>query len=574
MTEKLKVAGYIRVSTPGQAKEGESLATQREAIRKFAEEKRWKLTNVYADEGVSGAKNNRPQLIRLLEAASRKEFEFLVIHRLSRFGRNARDLLNNVQVLKDAGVKLISLKDQIDYSTPYGQAMLTMLAAIAQLERDIIEEQMKENKLARWRDGRTFIGRPPFGYLWNKEAKKLEVNEVEAAIYREIVEMYAGLSMGMKAITLKLNERGLNARRRPFTMTTVSDILKNPAYCGHYVLNRYRYKDGRRMDGKGKEEGSENKAELKPESEHIHFDIPALISKREWDAIQRKTSFNKTKSKRGYGESPYWLRDLLVCGECGGKVRPRHGGKHKDGSSVRYYACYWHMTDGKIRQIARKEKCPLPYVQAERLETEVWNAVMRPYLFHSGSFKGGTWTPSKMGELLDASRYDKTIREKGKAVESLQADLKKLATSRERIFDLMEDERFDKNEMARRLNQNKEETLTVEGKIKDAQQRLMQAREAKQNDGLYRRFMRDKKSVLKRLAGDLFRLGADDKKRLAEGSVSGKVKLERGYDEETDSFIPIPKLEASPNMALLEQLMEEGKIKGLDKDGSHQTASH
>jgi len=231
---------------------------------------------------------------------------------------------------------------------------------------------------------------------------------------------------------------------------------------------------------------------------------------------------------------------------------------------------YWSMGNGKTLKLAKKHQCDLPYIRAERLEAEVWNAIMKPYLFHSGSFKGGTWTPSKLGEVLDSSRYDKTIKEMGKTVESLQADRKRLSTSRERILDLIEDDRFDKNEMAGRLNRNREETLTAEGKIKEARQRLTQAEEAKKNDSLYRQFLKDKKGVLRKLAADLQKLSPDDRKRLAEGSVAGKIKLVSGYDDATDTSMAVPKLEASPNVALLRQLMEEGKIGNLlGKDGSN-----
>jgi DNA invertase Pin-like site-specific DNA recombinase len=112
----MKAVGYIRVSTPGQAKEGESLRTQREAIERYAQDREWALIEVYADEGISGVKNNRPALTALLEDAEKIKFEFVIIH--SQFGRNARDLLNNMEILKNNGIKLLSIKDGIDYSTP------------------------------------------------------------------------------------------------------------------------------------------------------------------------------------------------------------------------------------------------------------------------------------------------------------------------------------------------------------------------------------------------------------------------------------------------------------------------
>ncbi|MGA2516744.1 MAG: recombinase family protein [Thermodesulfobacteriota bacterium] len=571
MAEKLlKVAGYIRVSTPGQAQEGESLSTQTDQIAGFVKAKGWKLVKQYEDRGLSGAKaDTRPGFMAMIEDAKKGMFQGIVFSRLSRFARNTADFLKYQKELKDKGVSLFSLKEGIDPSTKMGEFAMKLMSLFAEWERETIKEQMHDNKLARWRDGRTFVGKPPFGYVWNGEAKRLEVNEKEATIYREIVKMYAGLSLSMKDIAIKLGDRGLKAKKKPFSSVVISDILKNSAYYGHYVLNKYVYEDGKRMDGK-------KDKKLKPESEHIVFEIPPLISKKEWEAIQVKTDFNKTKSKRSsYDQKLYWLRDLLVCGECGGTVKPHHGANRKDGSFPRYYSCYWAMGNGKAMKLAKNHKCDLPYIRAERLETEVWNAIMKPYLFHSGSFKGGTWIPSKMGELLDSSHYDKAIKQMGKTVESLQADLKKLNTARERIFDLIEDDRFDKNEMSRRLNRNKEETLIVEGKIKEARQKLTQAEEAKKNDVLYREFLKDKKGVLKKLAADLYKLSPDDMKRLAEGSINGKVKLVLGYDETKDTEIAIPKLEASSNMALLKQLMEEGKIgKFFSKDGSHDPSGY
>ena len=67
-----------------------------------------------------------------------------------------------------------------------------MLAAIAELEREVIREQMDENKMAKWREYRTFIGKPPFGYRWNKTTRRLEIDEKEERIYTQIVAMYLG----------------------------------------------------------------------------------------------------------------------------------------------------------------------------------------------------------------------------------------------------------------------------------------------------------------------------------------------------------------------------------------------
>ena len=187
----IKAAGYVRVSTPIQVKEGESLNTQREDIKHCCEISKYKLTEIYADEGISGAKiNKRPDLIRLLQDAKAKKFEYLIIQRLSRLGRNARDLLNIVHELEECRVKLISIKDNIDLSNSYGRAIFGMLSSVAQLEKDIIKEQMRENKLVRWKNNEAFIGKPPFGYRWNKKLKSIEIDNNEAETYKRIVSMY------------------------------------------------------------------------------------------------------------------------------------------------------------------------------------------------------------------------------------------------------------------------------------------------------------------------------------------------------------------------------------------------
>ncbi len=130
----IRAAGYVRVSSKEQV-EGESLSTQRQSIRDYAKQQGWKLVNIYADEGISGGSvKERRALLQCLFDAQEAKFNVLLVHRLSRFGRNARELLNNHSELKKVGIQLRSIKENIDFGSPYGEAMLVMLAAVAQLE--------------------------------------------------------------------------------------------------------------------------------------------------------------------------------------------------------------------------------------------------------------------------------------------------------------------------------------------------------------------------------------------------------------------------------------------------------
>jgi len=168
-----QAVGYVRVSTFRQAKEGESLTTQRKALTDYAKGNKYDLIEMYADEGISGGSvEKRPGLQALLQDAQNQGFSFVLVHRLSRLGRNARELLNNVQLLKEAGVSVMFLKENIDMSNSYGNFMLTMLAAMAELEKDISGEASVENKIALAKKGVPSIGKYPFGRRFNRKTGK------------------------------------------------------------------------------------------------------------------------------------------------------------------------------------------------------------------------------------------------------------------------------------------------------------------------------------------------------------------------------------------------------------------
>ena len=161
---QLRAVGYVRVSTPEQAKEGESLKTQQDAITAFAKHEGYQLLGIEKDEGISGkSMDTRPGLQAVLDQVRRKACDVVIVQRMSRLARNARDLLNMSDDFRKLGVALVTLKERVDFSTSYGRAMFAMLSAIAELERDIIEEQMTENREARWRAARCFVGKVPFG---------------------------------------------------------------------------------------------------------------------------------------------------------------------------------------------------------------------------------------------------------------------------------------------------------------------------------------------------------------------------------------------------------------------------
>lgn len=168
-----RAAGCIRVSTQGQATEGESLSTQRKQIEAHAESKSWELVKRYEDAGVSGSKaENRPALNDLMiDCKNNGGFQYEIITKLSRFAGNARDFLNYSGDLKKLGVTVVSIQEGIDPTTHTGKLMQGLLALIAEWEREVIREQMSENKMVRWADHRCFIGKNLFNLAFSSSAR-------------------------------------------------------------------------------------------------------------------------------------------------------------------------------------------------------------------------------------------------------------------------------------------------------------------------------------------------------------------------------------------------------------------
>jgi site-specific DNA recombinase len=166
MTETIKkAAGYIRVSSPRQVREKDkktdkwkekiSLEVQREKITEYTERHELKLIKIYEDAGISGdTVKNRPGLQECLRDGFDGKFDVLVVYNLSRFGRNAREVLNNYDELKKAEIDFISLKEGMDFSiSGFGEAFLTISAALAQLDNDIRRETMLDGRIAEQAKG-------------------------------------------------------------------------------------------------------------------------------------------------------------------------------------------------------------------------------------------------------------------------------------------------------------------------------------------------------------------------------------------------------------------------------------
>ncbi len=136
----MRTALYARVST---SNNGQDPEVQLRELREYVSRRGWKLAGEYVDVGISGAKEKRPQLDRLIADAHRRKFDAVVVWKFDRFARSVSHLLRALETFKALGIEFVSLSEQMDTSTPTGKMVFTVLGAVAELERSLIAERVK-----------------------------------------------------------------------------------------------------------------------------------------------------------------------------------------------------------------------------------------------------------------------------------------------------------------------------------------------------------------------------------------------------------------------------------------------
>jgi site-specific DNA recombinase len=228
------VAAYLRVSTDEQADSGLGIASQRTRVTAMCAAKGWPAPTVYSDDGVSGTKpaDKRPALARLLEDVRGGKVDAVVILSLDRLGRKTRLVLDLVDELAHAGCALVSCKEALDTATPQGAFVLTMFAALAQLERDLIAERTRAALQEHSRRDGEAGGKLPYGYL--RTGDGVVVDEEAVPTVRYVFGCHKRRD-SLRAIAAKLNARGVPGPRGGlWWATSVREVLDNrAAYTGH-----------------------------------------------------------------------------------------------------------------------------------------------------------------------------------------------------------------------------------------------------------------------------------------------------------------------------------------------------
>src|SRR6266478_10027467 len=156
LQQQPRAAIYARVST---ANNGQDPTLQTSELREYCGHRGWSVAGEYVDIGISGSKEKRPELDRLIVDARRRRFDKILVWKLDRFGRSLRHLVNSLAELETLGVDFVSLRDNLDLSTPSGRLMFQIIGAMAEFERALIQERVKAGMRNAKAKGRR-LGRP------------------------------------------------------------------------------------------------------------------------------------------------------------------------------------------------------------------------------------------------------------------------------------------------------------------------------------------------------------------------------------------------------------------------------
>ena len=341
--EERKCALYVRVSTIGQAEEGESLDEQEQKLKAFCEFKGWKNYIVYREEGRSAKDTNRPVLQKLLSDIEKAYINTVIVKKIDRLSRSILDFEQMFKFFEQKGVDLISLNENFDTSTAIGRSVIRIILVFAQLEREQTAERTIDIMRYRAQRGLWNGGYPPLGY--DVKDGVLVPNADEAVGVKEIFETY--INTGSLSETAKiLNNKGYRTKRwitrqgnvmggSKFNKNNLSRILKEPVYIG-----KIKY-DGQIYEG-------------------AH---PGIIDEEVFYYVQKMLSNNR-RSNTGFrmGTEKFLLKGLVYCGHCGCAMAPSFA--YSKGKKYYYYRCL-------VNNDPSRGQCPIGSVNAKVLENLV-----------------------------------------------------------------------------------------------------------------------------------------------------------------------------------------------------------
>ena len=465
--EKIKVYLYTRVSTTMQI-DGYSLDAQKTKMKAFCDYNEYEIAGEYEDAGKSGKSiEGRVSFNQMMEdiKSGKDEVSYVLVFKLSRFGRNVADVLATLQVMQDFGVNLICVEDGIDSSKDAGKLMISVLSAVAEIERENIRVQTMEGRMRKAREGKWNGGFAPYGY--SLIDGKLEVNEEEAVAIRMIFDQYVNTDLGANGIAKYLENHGIhkiarqNGKNPLFDAALIRRIIQNPVYSGKISYGRRRTE---------KVHGTRNEYRQVKKDDYLLVDglHEALVSEEVWEQAQVKVAAQAKKYEKVNRDKIHLLSGILKCPVCGaGMYGNKSIKKRKDGSNYKdfyYYGC-------KHRNMTRGHKCDYKkQVHEEMLDASVAEVISK--LVSNPKFSD--LIRNKINMEVDTSALDQEI-------ENYKIQLRKLYHNKDTILSDMDSLDYEDKHYQRRKTDLENPLYKTYDKIDDAEELLVSAKAKKRS---------------------------------------------------------------------------------------------
>ena len=465
---RTKVYIYTRVSTAMQI-DGYSLDAQKARMKAFADYNDYEIVGEYEDAGKSGKSiEGRFEFNRMMEdiKSGKDGVAFVLVFKLSRFGRNAADVLSTLQIMQDFGVNLICVEDGIDSSKDAGKLMISVLSAVAEIERENIRVQTMEGRIQKAREGKWNGGFAPYGY--RLVDGKLEINEEEAPAIRTIFDQYVHTDIGSNGIAKYLENHGIhkiqrqNGKNPLFDSHLIRLILKNPVYCGKIAYGRRKTE---------KVHGTRNDYHLVEQDNYILVDglHEPIVTEEVWQAAQVKLLAQAKKYEhvnRGKDERTHLLSGIVKCPICGAGMYGNKSIKHKkDGTKYKdfyYYGC-------KHRSMTRGHKCDYKkQIREELLDDAVAEIIVK--LVSNPKF--ADMMQQKINMKVDTSAIEQEIA-------NYEKQLRQSYSVKSKIMEEIDSLDPDDRHYIRRKADLDDRLYRMYDKIEETESRLIEARAKK-----------------------------------------------------------------------------------------------
>ena len=411
MMKMIVVGIYPRVSSKEQV-DGYSIDEQIDKLTKYCEAMGWKIYRIYTDPGYSGATMNRPGLQALRKDIHDGKLDKVVVYKLDRLSRSQKDTMYLIEdEFLAHGVDFVSMSENFDTSTPFGRAMMGILAVFAQLERENIKERTMIGKEGRAKDGKWHGSKwYPIGYDYDPDTDRLIVNPYEAMQIREAAELFLQ-GTPLRTIARIFSEKGYAHKYGEWDNKAIRRALRNRVYLG-YIKHHENYYPG----------------------DHLPILDEETFQKVNEILDQRAEAFEATGIRPGMQTT--YLGGLLRCKHCGGKYTKQQGGSSKYGK-IWYYTCYSRCK--KMKKMIKDPNCKNKTWRMTELDSIIMDQIRR--LIFDPSF------------MEDIRRNNTRYTEEEKRIEIIRAEIGKLDDQISRYLDLYGLGKFSIDQVSAKVDQ-------------------------------------------------------------------------------------------------------------------------